>query len=260
MTSFGVRRLLRRYRCTATVAAVTSALSIPALFCPPLVRALEQNPGLTWHGQPWRLVTPLLVQGYGIWQLVFNLAGVLLVGSAVEQRYGAWRWLAVYAASGVASIAATSAWFPEWVDSGSSTGVAGLIGAVAIAATVDRAAPPRLSMVYSVFFCAYLTALAFGGQTVAIVAAAVVISALLADRFWTRGRLLSAATVALVVASAAALLATGEIHGVGLAAGLVIAGLMRAGRGARVRHEAGAGRGAGGGRGAGADSHHHAGA
>lgn len=241
MTSLGAARLLRRYRCTAAVAAVTSALSIPALFCPPLVRALEQNPALTWHGQPWRLVTPLLVQGYGIWQLVFNMAGVLLVGSAVERRYGPRRWLTLYTGAGALSIAATSAWFPHWVDSGSSTGVAGLIGAIVVATVLDRTAPARLSMVYSVFFCAYLTALAFGGQTVAIVAAAVVVSALLADRFWARGRWLPAAAVALVVASAAALLATGEIHGVGLVAGLVIAGLMRVGHAAGARRAARAG-------------------
>lgn len=221
------RRVVRRHPMTAAVAALTAAVSIPALWWSPLVAALEQNPPLTFHGQWWRLVSPLLVQRYGVAQFVFNMLGTLAVGAAVERRYGPWRWLAVYLAAGVASISATSVWFPQWVDSGSSTGVAGLIGAMTVALVVDRELPHWTAMLYAVFFCAYLTLSAFGGRFLAVAVTLVIAAVFLADRSLLAGRWLRIGTAGVVVASAAALLAIGDIHGVGLAAGLIAGAVLR---------------------------------
>lgn len=79
--------------------------------------------GLTWPGQPWRLVTSLFVHG-GLTHLLLNMASLWLLGVLLEARTGGWRLLAAYLASGVAASAATL-----WYHSGgiNSTGASGAI-------------------------------------------------------------------------------------------------------------------------------------
>jgi rhomboid protease GluP len=79
--------------------------------------------GLTWPGQPWRLVTSLFVHG-GIAHLLLNMASLWLLGVLLEARTGGRRLLATYLASGVAASAATL-----WYHSGgiNSTGASGAI-------------------------------------------------------------------------------------------------------------------------------------
>lgn len=79
--------------------------------------------GLTWPGQPWRLVTSLFVHG-GISHLLLNMASLWLLGVLLEARTGGRRLLAAYLASGVAASAATL-----WYHSGgiNSTGASGAI-------------------------------------------------------------------------------------------------------------------------------------
>ena len=79
--------------------------------------------GLTWPGQPWRLVTSLFVHG-GITHLLLNMASLWLLGVLLEARTGGGRLLAAYLASGVAASAATL-----WYHSGgiNSTGASGAI-------------------------------------------------------------------------------------------------------------------------------------
>jgi rhomboid protease GluP len=79
--------------------------------------------GLTWPGQPWRLVTSLFVHG-GITHLLLNMASLWLLGVLLEARTGGRRLLAAYLASGVAASAATL-----WYHSGgiNSTGASGAI-------------------------------------------------------------------------------------------------------------------------------------
>ncbi|GAA4493426.1 hypothetical protein GCM10023172_01940 [Hymenobacter ginsengisoli] len=79
--------------------------------------------GLTWPGQPWRLVTSLFVHG-GVAHLLLNMASLWLLGVLLEARTGGARLLAAYLASGVAASAATL-----WYHSGgiNSTGASGAI-------------------------------------------------------------------------------------------------------------------------------------
>ncbi|MDO7888111.1 rhomboid family intramembrane serine protease [Hymenobacter cheonanensis] len=79
--------------------------------------------GLTWPGQPWRLVTSLFVHG-GITHLLLNMASLWLLGVLLEARTGGARLLAAYLASGVAASVATL-----WYHSGgiNSTGASGAI-------------------------------------------------------------------------------------------------------------------------------------
>ncbi len=79
--------------------------------------------GLTWPGQPWRLVTSLFVHG-GLTHLLLNMASLWLLGVLLEARTGGARLLATYLASGVAASGATL-----WYHSGgiNSTGASGAI-------------------------------------------------------------------------------------------------------------------------------------
>jgi rhomboid protease GluP len=79
--------------------------------------------GLTWPGQPWRLVTSLFVHG-GITHLLLNMASLWLLGVLLEARTGGGRLLAAYLVSGVAASVATL-----WYHSGgiNSTGASGAI-------------------------------------------------------------------------------------------------------------------------------------
>ena len=79
--------------------------------------------GLTWPGQPWRLVTSLFVHG-GVTHLLLNMASLWLLGVLLEARTGGARLLATYLVSGVAASMATL-----WYHSGgiNSTGASGAI-------------------------------------------------------------------------------------------------------------------------------------
>ena len=88
-----------------------------------LVRWGSNVSGLTWPGQPWRLVTSLFVHG-GLTHLLLNMASLWLLGALLEARTGGARLLAAYLASGVAASVATL-----WYHSGgiNSTGASGAI-------------------------------------------------------------------------------------------------------------------------------------
>ncbi|WP_157683295.1 rhomboid family intramembrane serine protease [Microlunatus soli] len=208
--------------------ALTAVVSIPALFVPSIVTALQQDPGLIRHGQWWRLITPMLVQGYGIGQFVFNLAGIVLAGSAVERRTGPLRWLTIYLIAGVVSIAVTSAIFPDRVDSGSSAAVAGLIGALVVTTAIRRESPPLPALLYTVFFAAYLSGLALAGPVVGAVAGSAGVAAIGLARRVTSRSALRLGAAAVVITATAAMLAVGDVHGIGLLTGMIIAAALSA--------------------------------
>lgn len=214
---------LGRFPVTVTVAVGTLAISVPALFSPGLVRLLEQRPGDLWDGQWWRLVTPMVIQGYGLGQLLFNLAGIVWVGAAVEKRYPRWQWPAIYFGTGITEITVSSLWFPARVDSGSSAAVAGLIAALVVHLLRSRQVPAWPSLLYAVLFVVYLCTLAYSGPVAAAVAGTLTVS-VFALWLWsmTHAALLRAVVAALVAVSACLLLIIGDPHGTGLTAGLLI--------------------------------------
>jgi len=79
--------------------------------------------GITWPGQPWRLVSSLFVHA-GATHLLLNMASLWLLGVLLEARTGGARLLAAYLTSGVAASIATL-----WYHSGgiNSTGASGAI-------------------------------------------------------------------------------------------------------------------------------------
>jgi rhomboid protease GluP len=84
--------------------------------------------GLTWPGQPWRLVSSLFVHG-GLTHLLLNMASLWLLGVLLEARTGGARLLAAYLISGVAASAATLWYHSAGVNStGASGAIFGLYG------------------------------------------------------------------------------------------------------------------------------------
>lgn len=84
--------------------------------------------GLTWPGQPWRLVTSLFVHA-GLTHLLLNLASLWLLGVLLEARTGGKRLLVIYLASGVAASVATLWYHSDGINStGASGAIFGLYG------------------------------------------------------------------------------------------------------------------------------------
>jgi membrane associated rhomboid family serine protease len=150
---------------TGTVFVITVAVSVTALLSPGLMDLFTRDVVQVRRGERWRVVTPVLVQSSGWGQLVFNMLGLAVVGTALESRLSRGTWALTYVVGGVGSIAMTSIWHPKAGGGGSSDAVAALIGALTVVLVVRNQtrqgdAPAQL---YSVFFATYLTGLALGG-------------------------------------------------------------------------------------------------
>lgn len=217
---------LHRRPVTATVTVLTLMVSIPALFSDHLVSLLEQRPEALWRGEWWRLFTPMLIQGFGVGQLAFNLIGIVVVGIAVEDRIGGWRWLTVYLTSGVLAIVLTSLWFPDRLDSGSSAAVGGLTGALTIGLLRLRVLPPGPSLLYGMFFAAYLSALSLAGPIAGAIVGSAGIPVFVLLRIFASVRLMRIVVVILVAVGTLVMLLLLDAHGVGLAVGMFVASMI----------------------------------
>lgn len=86
-------------------------------------------------GEWWRLLTGAFVHA-SIDHLVWNMVSLLFIGVYLEARYAALRYLVLYIAAGIASSAASAAWFwqTDVVQMGASGAISGLVGAGAVSA------------------------------------------------------------------------------------------------------------------------------
>ncbi len=213
---------------TAVVFAATLAVSVAALFIPDLMALFTRDLAKVREGQWWRVVTPLLVQSSGWGQMVFNLAGLAVVGTALERRVSRTTWALVYLVGGVGSIGLGSAWHPAATGGGSSDAIAALIGALAVLLLADRLPSGHHwpAQVYSIFFVTYLTALALGGVVASIIVAdASMVILFTARRAVNRTTLARACLIVVAVGGALMSLAQ-EGHGTGMVAGMAMAGVV----------------------------------
>lgn len=211
-------------RPVATVAAgvVVAALGVVGLLVPPVLDALERDPAAVATGDWWRVPSSLLVQAsWGQW--AFNLAGLVLVGWAVERRWGTGWWLAAGLGGGLVAGTVLTLADPATVESGTSNVVGGLVGFLLLRAWREHVVPPLVPVVYAVFWVPYLLLSGLGvGYVVAGPAASVVVAVLVADLRRSGGRLALPAAAALAGLTAAALVPLADGHGIGLAVGLVV--------------------------------------
>ncbi|MET1072506.1 MAG: rhomboid family intramembrane serine protease [Umezawaea sp.] len=198
---------------TVTASVVAALAAIAQYAVPAVIPALERIP-LDAH-QWWRLVTPLLVQTLGWYQVVTNLVTLALVGAVVEQSMGRRRWAALFAAGTLGGQIAAYSWHEP--GGGDSIAICGLAGGVLVWLLVSRPAN-RWAAWIVVGYVAALTGWGFGGIRAAAVATLIAGVALIVvpdKRF----------PLAVAAACAIALAAASDLHGVSLLSGM-IAGVL----------------------------------
>ncbi|NNH05747.1 rhomboid family intramembrane serine protease [Cellulomonas fimi] len=208
--------------------AVVAVLGVVGLLVPSVLDALERDPAAVAAGEWWRVPSSLLVQAW--WgQYAFNLAGLVLVGWAVERRWGTGWWLAAGLGGGLVAGTALTLVDPATVESGTSDVVGGLVGFLLLRAWREHAVPPVVPFVYAVFWVPYLLLGGLGaGYVLAGPAASVVVAVLVGDVRRTGGRLALPAAAGLAGLTAVTLVPLADGHGIGLAVGLVV-GLLAGG-------------------------------
>jgi membrane associated rhomboid family serine protease len=198
----------------ATAVGVAAVAAVVQYAVPALVPVLERGQGALEAGEWWRLVTPLLVQTLGWYQVVTNLVTLAVVGVVAERLFGRWRWAVLFAAGTIGGqIAAYAMRDPG---GGDSIAICGLAGGVVIWLLAGRRDATRWAVWAVVCYVAALTGWGFGGIRAAAVAvlAAVVVLCVVRVR-----------SVVLVgaVACAVALTVVADLHGVSLLSGMIIA-------------------------------------
>lgn len=218
-----MRTLWRRWPVTSCAVALVTVCFALQWFLP-LVPLLERQGVAIAAGQWWRVLTSFLVQGSGWGQYLFNTAGLVVIGGAVERVRGGTWWIAVALVAQLGTVAIASAWDPAAKDSGSSLVVAGLVGLL----TLTRFTAPRWWVLtaagYRVFFLVYLAGLAVAGPVAGAIAGSVLagaaVSVLHRARHapWARR-----GVVTLVLAATCLLVAYRDVHGVATGFGLLTA-------------------------------------
>ena len=198
---------------TTAAVIVTAVAAIVQYTAPAVVPVLERGPLDT--GEWWRLVTPLLVQTLGWYQVVTNLVTLAFVGAVAEPLLGRWQWVVLFVAGSVGGQVAAYAWHEP--GGGDSIAICGLAGGVVVrllaGGTGESPWPTRVVVGY----VAALTGWGFlgiPGAAVAVVVAAVVL--VVAPRLALVGSVVCA--VLLAVAS--------DLHGVSLVSGLVVGAVL----------------------------------
>jgi membrane associated rhomboid family serine protease len=110
---------------TWTVLTVTAMTTIAGLLSPAMRAAMSRTPGFL-DGQWWRLISPILINPEGWYQIVFNAAALLVLGTVAERVYGRIRWTALYLTGALAGEIFSYA--TGNYSAGSSVAIAGLLG------------------------------------------------------------------------------------------------------------------------------------
>ena len=111
----------------AGLVALFTAMAVAQLVQPAIVDDLQRSPGGGW----WRVVTALLVQSSGGFQLVFNWAALVVVAPIAERVIGPAATLAVFLIAGVsAQVVSAAGWSRH--GGGDSVAICGLVGALAV--------------------------------------------------------------------------------------------------------------------------------
>ncbi|GAC1589725.1 MAG: hypothetical protein NVS3B21_06580 [Acidimicrobiales bacterium] len=101
------------------------------------------DPGTAIHGQPWRLVTPMVVH-FGVLHLGLNMLVLWRLGPSVEQIIGSRKFLAAYLLTGVGGqIASDLVVGTKALSGGASGAIYGIIGVLIGYALAARVATRR---------------------------------------------------------------------------------------------------------------------
>lgn len=208
------------------IAAVGVAVvaAIVQYAAPSVVPVLER--GRLDTGEWWRVVTPLLVQTLGWYQVVTNLVTLALVGVVAEQLFGRWRWAVLFAAGAIGGqVFAYALHEPGGGDSGA---ICGLAGGVLIRLATAGPGGNRWGPVVVVGYVAALAGWSFAGV---IGAAAAVLAAAVALAVSAHLSLIGAVVCAAVIASVS------DLHGIALVSGIVAGAVLTSLEARRPAHD-----------------------
>jgi rhomboid protease GluP len=213
----------RRPWLTASVLGLTAVVSVVGLVDDSVLHHLQRQGGELAHGEPWRLVTSLLVHDSWL-ALVANLVLLGLVGVAVERRHTRVEWIALYATAGFVGELVGLAWQPQ--GAGNSVAALGLAGALVVDA-LRRRSPALLALGYAVVVLITLGAADVGDVGGAVIVAIAYVATGAAFAATQRGtRVPSWGAPALGVGAlvvGVALMLLENIHGPALFAGVAVA-------------------------------------
>jgi hypothetical protein len=215
---------------TAVATGVAVAAAAAQYTIPAMIPALQRTPGGGLpDGQWWRLVTPLLVQTLGWYQVAANLVTLPVIGAVTERLLGRGWWLALAAAGTAGGELAAYHWRDP--GGGDSIAICGLAAGVIVTLLVRPAAGTRFAHRAVVYYVAALTGWGFSGFRAAALACLV---AGIGMAVLGRAGVPGADGIALVVCVVSALALAGleeDLHGASLTAGfLVTAVVLAAGR------------------------------
>jgi rhomboid protease GluP len=111
----------------AGLVALLTVMAVTQVVHPAVIGDLQRDPDGGW----WRPVTALLVQSSGGFQLVFNLAALIVVAPIAERVIGPAATLAVFLIAGVAAQVVSAAGWSRH-GGGDSVAICGLVGALAV--------------------------------------------------------------------------------------------------------------------------------
>lgn len=201
---------------TGYAVGIAGVAAILQYTVPGIVPALQRDPDALAYGQWWRLVTPLLVQTLGWYQVLVNLVTLALVGAVAEWVLGRWRWLLLFLTGTAAGQLAAYAW--QEPGGGDSIAICGLAGGVALALLAGSEPVPRIPAYTVVLYIAALAGWGWYGVVAAGLACLATIALWYALRWLPHiDRLALAGTVA----CALVLALRRDLHGISLTAGIV---------------------------------------
>jgi hypothetical protein len=215
-TSVGIRRFPVL---TVIAVAVATVAAIVQYAVPAVVPVLQRDPVGLAHGQWWRLVTPLLVQTLGWYQVLTNLVTLALFGLISEWLLGRQRWVILFASGTLGGQVAAYTWHEP--GGGDSIAICGLAAGVAIGLLADPTPVPRVPAHAVIYFIVALTGWGFSGIPAAglgCLAVGIVLHALRRVGVLYADRVALAGTVACAIVLAAAR----DLHGVSLVSGIAV--------------------------------------
>lgn len=141
------RRLDARPLIASTLIITSTILMFGVqLAYPEIIQALRLDVAALRAGEVWRLVTPLFIQPYGIFQFLFNMLFLSVFLPMGERLYGPRIWL-LYFASGVVGQLVNCAWRPG--GGGSSTAIFGGMGSILVYVLIRGKIAPRQYPVFA---------------------------------------------------------------------------------------------------------------
>jgi hypothetical protein len=213
---------------TAVATGIAVAAAVAQYTIPTMVPALERAPGGLPAGQWWRLVTPLLVQTLGWYQVAANLVTLAVIGAVAEQLLGRAWWLALVAAGTAGGQLAAGHWHDP--GGGDSIAICGLAAGVIVTLLARPEAGSTFAHQAVVYYVAALAGWGFFGARAAVLACVLAGMAMAAMR---HGAVAGADRIALAgcVASALALACLErDLHGASLTAGMLFTAVVLAAR------------------------------